>query len=173
MRGFCTLNTSHACIGGRWVAFISIETDEESSLRIRQTSIHLWESGPKKCPLGKPYLKQQRIFLKKKIQKWWSPVPRHMCICCEFCNKNARLCEICRHRRNLLTFSEAAFLHWWIIFYFVLETSVIFVIYRLQVIIKFQSSPINDNNQSRNTNDQQSLINHQTVKNHTFEKIHK
>ena len=49
---------------------------------------------------------------------------------------------MCRHRRNLLTFSEAAFLHWWIIFYFVLETSVIFVIYHLQVIIKFQSSPI-------------------------------
>ena len=71
---------------------------------------------------------------------------------------------MCRHRRNLLTFSEAAFLHWWIIFYFVLETSVIFVIYRLQVIIKFQSSPINDNNQSRNTNDQQSVIYHQTVK---------
>ena len=113
-----------------------------SSLRIRQTSIHLWESGPKKCPLGKPYLKQEQIFLKKKIQKWWSPVPRHKCICCEFCYKNARLCEMCRHRRNLLTFSEAAFLHSWIIFYFVLETSVIFVIYHLQVIIKFQSSPI-------------------------------
>ena len=28
MRRFCTLNTSHACIGGRWVAFISIETDK-------------------------------------------------------------------------------------------------------------------------------------------------
>ena len=38
-------------------------------------------------------------------------------------------------RRNILTFREVTFLYGWIIFYFLLETALVFFIYKFQAIL--------------------------------------